>query len=175
VPGATPTPTHYAQAPRPSTSPEPEPEPKPEPRPEPKPEPKPEPELEPKPEPEPEPEPAPDQMGFINVLVKPLYTEFCQLLGEPAQTDCLSALQSNLEGWEQNGNGLLKQMEVPPTLTPTLTPTLPLPLTLTQTLTLTLTLTLTANPNLRFPSSTRASSGRALAPDRPSRPRPHRR
>ena len=70
-------------------------------------------------------------MGFINVLVKPLYTEFCQLLGEPAQTDCLGALQSNLEGWEQNGNGLLKQMEVTPTLTPTLT--LPLNLTLTLT------------------------------------------
>ena len=87
----------------------------------------------------PEPKPAPDQMGFINVLVKPLYTELCQLLGEPAQTDCLGALQSNLEGWEQNGNGLLKQMEVAPTLTLTLT--LSQTLTLTQTLTPTLTLT----------------------------------
>ena len=47
-------------------------------------------------------------MGFINVLVKPLYTEFCQLLGEPAQTDCLGALQSNLEGWETHGNALIK-------------------------------------------------------------------
>jgi len=52
------------------------------------------------------------QMGFINVLVKPLYSEFCGLLGEPALSDCLSALQSNLEGWEQHGNGMLKQMEV---------------------------------------------------------------
>ena len=36
----------------------------------------------------------------------------CGLLGEPAQTTCLAALQSNLDGWEQHGNGLLKQMEV---------------------------------------------------------------
>jgi len=46
------------------------------------------------------------------VLVKPLYSEFCGLLGEPAQTDCLAALQSNLDGWEKHGNGLLKQLEV---------------------------------------------------------------
>ena len=70
------------------------------------------PEPKPKPKPEPNPKPNPHQMGFINVLVKPLYSEFCGLLGEPAQTTCLAALQSNLDGWEQHGNGLLKQMEV---------------------------------------------------------------
>ena len=55
---------------------------------------------------------AQSQMGFINVLVKPLYTEFCTLLGEPAQSTCLAALQHNLDGWEQHGNAMLKQMEV---------------------------------------------------------------
>jgi len=40
------------------------------------------------------------QMGFINVLVKPLFAEFSKLLGEPAMTDCLGAVQANLEGWE---------------------------------------------------------------------------
>jgi len=48
------------------------------------------------------------QMGFINVLVKPLYHEFCTLLGEPALTEALGALQSNLEGWESHGNGFMK-------------------------------------------------------------------
>ena len=47
------------------------------------------------------------QMGFINVLVKPLYHEFCTLLGEPALTEALGALQSNLKDWETHGNGLM--------------------------------------------------------------------
>ena len=48
------------------------------------------------------------QMGFINVLVKPLFSEFCGLLGEQATTDCLHALQANLEGWETHGNNYFK-------------------------------------------------------------------
>tara|TARA_B110001452_G_scaffold263814_1_gene265818 strand:+ start:457 stop:2259 length:1803 start_codon:yes stop_codon:yes gene_type:complete len=47
------------------------------------------------------------QMGFINVLVKPLYHEFCTLLGEPALTEALGTLQSNLKDWETHGNGLM--------------------------------------------------------------------
>jgi len=49
------------------------------------------------------------QMGFINVLVKPLFAEYSALLGEPALTDCLGSLQSNLTAWEQQGNALLNQ------------------------------------------------------------------
>ena len=50
------------------------------------------------------------QMGFINVLMKPLYTEFCNLLGEPALSDCVTALQANLDGWEKDGNAMLKEI-----------------------------------------------------------------
>ena len=48
------------------------------------------------------------QMGFINVLVKPLYAEFTALLGEPATSDCYACLEANLRGWEAHGNELLK-------------------------------------------------------------------
>lgn len=48
------------------------------------------------------------QMGFINVLVKPLYAEFTALLGGDAQTDCFSCLEANLKAWEAHGNELLK-------------------------------------------------------------------
>jgi len=48
------------------------------------------------------------QMGFINVLVKPLFSEVSKLLGEPALTDCLGAVQANLEGWEAHGNNYFK-------------------------------------------------------------------
>ena len=48
------------------------------------------------------------QMGFINVLVKPLYAEFTSLLGDPALTDCYGPLEANLRGWETHGNDLLK-------------------------------------------------------------------
>lgn len=47
------------------------------------------------------------QMGFINVLVKPLYVELCGLLGEQATHDCIGALEENLKGWEVHGNDLL--------------------------------------------------------------------
>jgi len=52
------------------------------------------------------------QMGFINVLVKPLYTEFTALLGEPAITECMGALHANLSGWEEHGNGLWEHVGV---------------------------------------------------------------
>lgn len=48
------------------------------------------------------------QMGFINVLVKPLYAEFTGLLGESALADCYQCLETNLKGWETHGNELLK-------------------------------------------------------------------
>ena len=48
------------------------------------------------------------QMGFVNVLVKPLFAEFTGLLGEPALSDCYSCLEANLKGWEMHGNELLK-------------------------------------------------------------------
>jgi hypothetical protein len=48
------------------------------------------------------------QMGFINVLVKPLYAEFTSLLGEPASRECYSCLEANLHGWETHGNEFLK-------------------------------------------------------------------
>jgi len=49
------------------------------------------------------------QMGFINVLVRPLYEEVTRLLGEPARTECLGALDANLKAWEAQGNDLLQQ------------------------------------------------------------------
>jgi len=49
------------------------------------------------------------QMGFINVLVRPLYEEVTRLLGEPALTECLGALDANLKAWEAQGNDLLQQ------------------------------------------------------------------
>jgi len=48
------------------------------------------------------------QMGFINVLVKPLYAEFTGLLGETATRECYKCLETNLKGWETHGNDLLK-------------------------------------------------------------------
>jgi len=47
------------------------------------------------------------QIGFINVLVKPLFHEYTSLLGERAIEACMGALQANLEGWEQHGNELM--------------------------------------------------------------------
>ena len=43
------------------------------------------------------------QMGFINVLVKPLFVEWRKLLGDIAQPaiDCMA---SNLAMWEAEGN-----------------------------------------------------------------------
>jgi len=49
------------------------------------------------------------QIGFINVLVRPLYAEVCNLLGEPALTECFGALEGNLKGWESHGNDLFKE------------------------------------------------------------------
>jgi len=48
------------------------------------------------------------QIGFINVLVRPLYAEVCNLLGEPALSECFGALEANLHGWEAHGNELMK-------------------------------------------------------------------
>lgn len=49
------------------------------------------------------------QIGFINVLVRPLYAEVTALLGEPANSECFGALEANLKGWEIYGNNLYKE------------------------------------------------------------------
>ena len=49
------------------------------------------------------------QIGFINVLVRPLYAELCGLLGEPALTEAFGALELNLKAWETAGNDLFKE------------------------------------------------------------------
>jgi len=49
------------------------------------------------------------QIGFINVLVRPLYAEVTALLGEPAKSECFGALEANLKGWETHGNELFKE------------------------------------------------------------------
>lgn len=54
------------------------------------------------------------QVGFINVLVKPLYAEFTSLVGEPALSSCYGPLEANLRGWEAHGNDLLKMGGVTP-------------------------------------------------------------
>ena len=41
------------------------------------------------------------------MLVKPLFQEYTSLLGEPAVTACMGALQANLEAWESQGNALI--------------------------------------------------------------------
>lgn len=48
------------------------------------------------------------QIGFINVIVRPLYAEFIGLVGEPAATECFQALEGNLKSWETHGNELFK-------------------------------------------------------------------
>jgi len=58
------------------------------------------------------------QMGFINVLVKPLYAELTSLLGEAASTECFGCLEENLRGWETHGNELLKMGTVDLRTTP---------------------------------------------------------
>jgi len=55
------------------------------------------------------------QMGFINVLVKPLFHEYTSLLGEPAVTAVMGCLQATLDGWEQHGNALMKMGDHTPT------------------------------------------------------------
>jgi len=57
------------------------------------------------------------QMGFINVIVKPLYTEFCAFLGDAATSDCMDCLLANLQAWEENGDEILKCRE-PQSMTP---------------------------------------------------------
>jgi len=52
------------------------------------------------------------QMGFINVLVKPLFAEFTALLGDPAVSDCFHALEENFKGWETHGNDLLTKKDL---------------------------------------------------------------
>ena len=47
------------------------------------------------------------QMGFINVLVKPLYAEIAALLGEPTVKDCMEELERNLNGWDMHGDKML--------------------------------------------------------------------
>jgi hypothetical protein len=57
------------------------------------------------------------QMGFINVLVKPLYAEFTSLLGAGYVNECFGCLEFNLAGWETHGNELLtlyKESRLPP-------------------------------------------------------------
>ena len=41
------------------------------------------------------------QMGFINVLVKPLYVEFTSILGDKGISECLRCLESNFDGWTE--------------------------------------------------------------------------
>ena len=45
------------------------------------------------------------QMGFISVLVKPLYAEWRKLLGDDLQP-AIDLLQLSLSGWETDGNKL---------------------------------------------------------------------
>ena len=44
------------------------------------------------------------QMGFINVLVKPLYVEWHKLLGETVQPG-IDCLEQSLKIWETEGSG----------------------------------------------------------------------
>ena len=43
------------------------------------------------------------QMGFIKVLVMPLYSEIRKLLGDECQV-CIETLQATLTSWEVDGN-----------------------------------------------------------------------
>mmetsp|Transcript_34230 Transcript_34230/g.73113 ORF Transcript_34230/g.73113 Transcript_34230/m.73113 type:complete len:100 (-) Transcript_34230:110-409(-) len=52
------------------------------------------------------------QMGFISVLVKPLYDEWRKLLGTDMQP-AVDALNDNLNGWETEGTGMCDDWDIP--------------------------------------------------------------
>ena len=55
------------------------------------------------------------QMGFINVLVKPLYAEVTSLLGEQCYNEVfVDCLEANLKGWETHGNDYLRVGKLQP-------------------------------------------------------------
>lgn len=51
------------------------------------------------------------QMGFIGVIVKPLYSEWRKLLGDDMQP-CMDALAQNLSAWETQGNTICEGWDV---------------------------------------------------------------
>ena len=55
------------------------------------------------------------QMGFIKVLVMPLYTEMRKLLGDDCQI-CIDELNKNLAGWEESKDALCEgwDLSAPP-------------------------------------------------------------
>ena len=52
-----------------------------------------------------------DRMGFISVLVKPLYAEWRKLLGDDLQT-AVELLQQSFDGWEKDGNAICADWEL---------------------------------------------------------------
>ena len=47
------------------------------------------------------------QVGFINILIKPFYEEWCQWLGGTTEHDCVENIKANIKMWEDNGEEVL--------------------------------------------------------------------
>lgn len=46
-------------------------------------------------------------MGFINILIKPFFLEWCQFLGDDCMRDVYSNVEANVSRWEQEGEAVL--------------------------------------------------------------------
>jgi len=58
------------------------------------------------------------QVGFINILIKPFFLEWCQFLGEECMRDVFANVESNVAKWEAEGEAVLgdrlEKIKTPP-------------------------------------------------------------
>ena len=47
------------------------------------------------------------QVGFINILIKPFYEEWCAWLGGTSEQDCVENIVKNIAMWQDNGEEVL--------------------------------------------------------------------
>ena len=47
------------------------------------------------------------QVGFINILIKPFFHEWCQFLGEECMRDVYANVESNVLVWQEQGEEVL--------------------------------------------------------------------
>ena len=45
--------------------------------------------------------------GFINILIKPFYEEWCAWLGGTSEQDCVENIVKNIAMWQDNGEEVL--------------------------------------------------------------------
>ena len=51
------------------------------------------------------------QVGFINILIKPFYEEWCAWLGGTSEQDCVENIVKNIAMWQDNGEEVLGEEE----------------------------------------------------------------